>query len=394
MKKIMILGAGVFQLPLIRKAKSHGYTVVGVSPRGAYVGLDQIDIHIECDTRDISDIVNAARKHSISAVLTTGTDVAIPALAAVAEDMGLVGPSVHSASTASSKSNFRELQKSIGLYAPEYCSCHCFHDLSTFIASIGEKIVVKPDDSSGSRGVSVLESDTTDSALLEAYNVAKSNSKSGIVCAESFLVGVEVGGEAFFVDKELVFFTTTTKHMDGVLVLGHTVPGIISADMKTKLKDDIIAISRALQYNDGPMNFDAIVSGNDVSVLEVGLRNGGNGITEIVERCYGVDLLQMLLENATGQSIAPVPSKEFVETSSFVFGSTKRGILTSISSVEYVKSKVPEVISITMAKSVGSRVNEMKSNADLIGYLILDCGADHYMSVLADIYSSLEIRVS
>jgi hypothetical protein len=43
------------------------------------------------------------------------------------------------------------------------------------------------------QGVSVLESDTTDSALLEAYNVAKSNSKSGIVCAESFLVGVEVG---------------------------------------------------------------------------------------------------------------------------------------------------------------------------------------------------------
>ena len=85
MKKIMILGAGIYQVPLILKAKEMGLYTLVVSYPGPYPGFALADECLYLDTRDEAGILKAAREKEIQGICTTGTDVAIRTLGHTAE---------------------------------------------------------------------------------------------------------------------------------------------------------------------------------------------------------------------------------------------------------------------------------------------------------------------
>lgn len=97
MKKIMILGAGIYQVPLILKAKEMGLYTLVVSYPGPYPGFALADECLYLDTRDEAGILKAAREKEIQLICTTGTDVAIRTLGYVASHLSLPGLSVKSA---------------------------------------------------------------------------------------------------------------------------------------------------------------------------------------------------------------------------------------------------------------------------------------------------------
>jgi len=103
MKTIMILGAGIYQVPLILKAKELGYTTLVVSYPGNYPGFALADECLYLDTRDVEHIQKAAVEKNISGICTTGTDVAIRTLGAVAESLHLPGLSKNAAETVTDK---------------------------------------------------------------------------------------------------------------------------------------------------------------------------------------------------------------------------------------------------------------------------------------------------
>lgn len=64
MKKIMILGASILQLPAIKKAKEMGLEVVVVDMNPDAVGFQTEGIEKEIiSTIDIPEIVKAAKRH-------------------------------------------------------------------------------------------------------------------------------------------------------------------------------------------------------------------------------------------------------------------------------------------------------------------------------------------
>ena len=70
MKKIMILGASILQLPAIKKAKEMGLEVVVVDMNPDAVGFQTEGIEKEIiSTIDIPEIVKAAKRHSSIRVL-------------------------------------------------------------------------------------------------------------------------------------------------------------------------------------------------------------------------------------------------------------------------------------------------------------------------------------
>src|SRR5512145_3073423 len=93
-KYILILGAGVYQVPAIKKANELGYKTIVLSyDIEQYPGYDFADIALNIDTTDIIKILDVAKKYNIKGVFTTGTDVALPALGRVNDELNLAGPS-------------------------------------------------------------------------------------------------------------------------------------------------------------------------------------------------------------------------------------------------------------------------------------------------------------
>ena len=103
MKKILILGAGIYQVPLIKTAKRMGLYTIVASIRGNYPGFELADKVYYENTTDYSKILSIARREKIDGIITTGTDVAVITIGRVCDTLGLTGLGFKSAEIATDK---------------------------------------------------------------------------------------------------------------------------------------------------------------------------------------------------------------------------------------------------------------------------------------------------
>jgi biotin carboxylase len=395
MSKFLILGAGVYQVPLIKKAKQMGHYTIVCSIKGNYPGFGIADKVYFCDITNSEQCIDIAKNECIDAVLTTGSDVGIPTLSLVAKEMGIPGPNYEAAVSVTYKSSFRAFQHENDLNSPDYFRSNTLTDCYDFYRGLDFITVLKPDDSSGSRGVSIIEPKIDLDKFRNLFKYSQKFSRNGIVCIEEFIDGTEIGGDAFLINGDLVFFTTTKKHLDGVLVRGHTLPNDIPIKELTVAKEELEKTCNKLKYLNGPVNFDIILSKSKAYILEMGLRNGGNGIIDLIKYYYNVDLMHTLIDFSLNKPIKLALNIDYNNSSisSYVFGSDKQGIINNMTSLVDLKKKVPEIIDIIYAKSIGDQVEPFTNNANLIGYILIESGLQEYGEICKKIKSEFWIDI-
>ena len=164
MKKIMIIGAGDFQLPLVQKA-AEKYQVILVAPVIGEAFLPYIDKKYLLDVRNKEEILEIARQEQIDGVITDQTDIAVRSVASVAEQMGLPG---------------------IGYETG--CLFYSLEDGLRFYREIGGTVIIKPVDTQGSRGVQICRNAEE---LEEKYAEAERWSSDHSVMIERCATGRE-----------------------------------------------------------------------------------------------------------------------------------------------------------------------------------------------------------
>ena len=83
MKKIMILGASILQLPAIEKALAMGLKVVAVDMNSEAIGMKLPGVIPEVvSTIDIPAVVAVAKKHNVDGVMTLASDMPMRSVAA------------------------------------------------------------------------------------------------------------------------------------------------------------------------------------------------------------------------------------------------------------------------------------------------------------------------
>ena len=90
MKKIMILGGGVNQMPLIEAAKSCGYYVVLCDFSDYAPGVELADSFHLVSIIDAEAVLEVAKKENIDGI-AANTEAAMKVVAYVAENMQIVG---------------------------------------------------------------------------------------------------------------------------------------------------------------------------------------------------------------------------------------------------------------------------------------------------------------
>ena len=129
MKKLMILGASILQLPAIKKAKEMGLLPVVVDMNPDAIGFRENDILKEViSTIDIPAVVAAARKHRVDGVMTLASDMPMRSVAAVARELGIVGISDETAIKATDKGEMRKALSACGVHIPKFFVASCKDD--------------------------------------------------------------------------------------------------------------------------------------------------------------------------------------------------------------------------------------------------------------------------
>lgn len=369
MKKIMILGASILQVPAIREAKELGLKVVAVDMDPNAIGFDEHDIEKEViSTIDVPAVVFAAKKHNVCGVITVASDMPMRSVAAVSKEMGLIGISEGTALMATNKAEMRAAFERNGVASPISYKVSSKQEFEETIKKIGEKFIVKPADNSGSRGVYLVESNDE---AINAYEYSCKFSRNGDVLVEEFMVGPEVSVELIVVEGKFHVLQVTDKLTTGAphfVEIGHSQPSRLSQSDLCAIKELAIKAAKAVGINNGPAHAEIILTESGPKMVEIGARMGGGCITtHLVPLSTGINMTKATIQVAMGTK--PDISPKHQKGAAIRFIIPPIGHVTKISGVREAE-KLFGVEAVEIQCKVGQFVGKLESGASRIGYVI------------------------
>lgn len=331
MQKIIILGAGIYQVPLIRAAKQMGLYVIVVSIPGNYPGFALADKVYEINTTDKEAILSISMKEQISAIATTGTDVAVATIGYVCQKMGLTGIPFEASKLVTDKALMKEAFRRHGVTTAAFEVIHSRDEALAAFQKIGTPAILKIVDKSGSRGITRVD---TEEQLLEAYTYAESCTNADHMVLERFIIGKEIGIDAFVQNGKMQLFVPHDKLVYQTnrtsVPMGHICPITASESLYETMKTETEKAIYAVGLDNCAVNLDLLVTDRDeVYVIEIAGRCGATGIPEVISGYLGIDYYAMILRNALGESMIINP-KQAIPTASVLMHSESTGILQSI----------------------------------------------------------------
>lgn len=307
MPKVLVLAASWFQIPVIRCAKDRGHHVITCDNRPENPGHALADESWCISTTDFEAVARAAERAGVDAVICYATDVAAPTAAYVAERLALPGHPLEAVRILTDKDRFREFQQRHDYPHPAFWSGCDPDGLEAAIGELGLPVMVKPVDSSGSRGVSRVD---RPEQLAPAFEAARRHSRRGAVIVEEFLErdGYQLTGDGFVLDGKLVFDAFANQHFapEGRphFPVGESLPAAFEERILDRARVQIDRLVGQLGLRTGALNFDLFVDGEgEVHMIEIGPRAGGNSIPVLIREATGADLVGAVLDAALGERV-------------------------------------------------------------------------------------------
>lgn len=368
MKRLMIIGASILQLPAIKRAKELGYYVGVIDYNPKAIGIAYADEFFEVSTIDIDKVAETTKNFNADGIMTLATDMPMRSVAKAAEVCGLPGISMDTAIKATDKG---EMIKAFELCGVEHPWYYIIPDINVF-NNIKRKVqfpcIMKPIDNAGSRGVVLIHNMDE---LENSYGYSVRESHNGGVIIEEYLQGFEVSVEIMVVKGEPVVLQITDKITTGAphfVEMGHTQPSRLSKECQNSISDLAKRAVKAVGINCGPAHVEIMLTPNGPKMVELGARMGGDCITShLVPLSTGIDMVRATIEIACG--IEPDITPKFDKGSGIRYFNTENGVLKDISGVMEAKL-INGVKEITFTKKLGDTVGNIKSSIDRVGFII------------------------
>lgn len=331
MKKILMLGGTMQQIPAIKCAKELGYEVITCDYLENNPGHKLADQYVNVSTTDKEAVCRLAKELKVDGIVAYASDPAAPTAAYVSEKLGLPGNPYDSVNILTRKDEFRKFLAENGFSVPFARGYDCFESAYSEIEEFKFPVMVKPVDASGSKGV-VKISDKSE--LRAAVEEALSYSRSKRIVIEEFIEkkGYQVSGDGFSVDGKLVFTSYGNELYSGngtrdYVALGEFWPMLISQEIKDKIDGELQRLISLLGMKTCAYNIEVILDKDDnVYIIELGPRNGGSYIPQLINYATGVDLVKPTLQAAVGDEFEELKMTDTVGVySNYMIYSTTSG---------------------------------------------------------------------
>ena len=372
-KRIMLLGGNYIQMTATLAAKAQGYYVISVDYLPDNPAHKYADEYHNVSTIDKEAVLELAEKLNIDGIASYGSDVSAPTAAYVAEKLGLPTNPYESVMIMTHKDLFRKFMRENGFPMPEGRAFSDREEAFSFFKTIKKPVMVKPIDSSGSKGVTKIYDDRE---FHDAWEEAFRYSISGGVIVEEFIErkGYQIDGDCFVIDGEIRFWGICDQHHDDgcspYTPAGLSYPPTQDMHIQEKAKAQISRLFGLLHMHMGGYNIEYIVGQDDeVYILEIGPRNGGNLISDAIRVSTGVDLAAYTVRQAVGDDCSALAQDPPVCCcSSYILHAQKDGIFRRLEIEESIRDKI--VLEYLDVKD-GDPVKRFRNAGFGIGYLLV-----------------------
>ncbi len=364
MAGLLSIGAGPFQLPLIRKAKARGLTVIACDGDPAAPGLAMADHAAVADIRDPKACLAIALKFEVDAVTCLATEAGVVSAAFIAQEMGLPGLPVAAAGLVTDKLAMRRAFERARLASTVFYGCASLDEARTALTTIGGPAVVKPANGAGSRGVSYVGSPAE---LETAYGRARAVAGDSSVLVEAFMPGHEVAVEAIMWGERFELLCISDKirtRPPYLLDLQLWYPSPRPAAEHAAIAQLAEAAARALDVRNAPLHIEIMMTADGPRLVEVAARGAGFHVfSEITPVVTGVDTISAQIDLAYG--ITPPPAPRIPGGAVLDFPQIPPGRITAIAGEDEIRAH-PGVLFYERFRNVGDVVEPLRSGADRV----------------------------
>ena len=306
-KKVLLLGGSHFQVPSVKKAKELGYYTITCDYLPDNPGHKYADEYHNVSTTDKEAVLKLAKELKIDGIVCYASDPAAPTAAYVAEKMGLPGQPYKSVEILSNKDLFRKFLTENNFNVPRARGYSSIDEAKKDFSNFKLPVMVKPVDSSGSKGVTKI---TNVKDLENAIRYALNFSRNKRFIIEEYVekFGYQIAGDGFSVDGKLVFRCFVYSHfsasaLNPFVPIGSSWPCDKPKHIQQNIHNEIQKLFDLLKMKSGSYNFEVFINSDEnIFLMEVGARNGGDLIPQSIQYATGIDLTEYTIKAAMGEN--------------------------------------------------------------------------------------------
>lgn len=376
---ILILGAGSDQIQAIRVARGIGITVTSIDSNNNAPGAKVSNFFFNVSNRDVKAI-NKVIKNSeipIDGIFLIGSDIP-EVLEQVRKKNNIKGFSIKDPKVIKDKFLMKERFNNFSIPIPKYKLTNDFKDIYLFLNG-SDKVIIKPTDSSGSRGVKLIEPrKVTDKELFALFEDTKKYDSNGKVLIEEFIEGPQLSTESIIKDGKVHTFGFADRNysdtkflMPNIIENGGVQPSTFFDPMRDEIDNLIKNIALSLDIKYGVIKGDLVFDGKQVKIIEAAFRLSGGDFSEtLIPISTDFDFIGASIKLAMEIpfEIPPYTTNNRFVANRYFFG--KEGTISEINFNKEIL-KEPWLHKLEFFKEVGDQCITAKSHVDRLGVFIV-----------------------
>lgn len=372
-KKLLVLAAGILQVPIIKRAREMGYYVIAADGNPNAVGLQYADKQICANITNEEEMVAIAKQEQIDGVIHPCSEVSMNVMGRIHDELNLSGVSRKQAVVATNKHLMREAFKKGDAPSPVSILAKSAEDAwEHFCNDFQTNAILKPSRNSGSRGIAKVERGISKKEFVCLYDIALEESRDNSVLIEQFIEGPEFSVEIIVWDGKVNVLTVTDKKTTEAphfVELGHNQPSCFPEEAVALIKDAAVRGVKALGVDKCACHAEVKVQDGKAYLMEIGARMGGDFISTVLTRLStGIDMVAAAINCALNIEPDLTPKAE-PQGVCIRYFCPKPGKLVSISNTEALND--PRVYLWEIYHKEGDMIPEVTSSLCRSGHVIV-----------------------
>lgn len=393
-KRLLILGGSIQCLKVVLAARELGvYTIVTDISANERV-VEAADEVLSYSVMDVESLCRWCEEHPVDGVLNYCIDYSQHTHQNLCEKLGLPCYGTEKQYRAlTDKTTFKEMCIQNGVdIIPEYDENN--------LAEIEYPVLLKPAESSGSRGISICY---TEEELSDSIEKARTYSRNGKVIIEKYMGGMQDFTVTFLViDGHPYLIRVGDRHLgrheDGLdrQCVCTISPSVYCSMYLNSAHDKIVHMIRQMEIKNGPVFLQGFIDGEKFRFYDPGIRFPGGEYDRLFLAATGINIMEAMVCFAlTGKISIQKPLEESFllngKTAVQLTIAARPGTICEYSGFDDIET-IPEVICVAPKSSVGAVIpasGDVKQRVIEVDYLAQN--GDAVGEIANQIYSRLRI---
>ena len=302
MKKILILNGSHSEIPLIKAALSYNLKLYITGMNKDAIGNKYGNEYIQLDYSDKEKILDLSKKINVDYVCAPAHDLGLLTATYVANSLNLPGyDNIDTTKKIIHKDEFKKFSNLIQFKTVrEYSNYFSFNERKAL--NVKNKFILKPIDSGGGRGISII---SNNKELLSAKQKALVASKSKKFIIEDYIEGSLHSINTYIFNNKIIFY----YHDDEFCLnnqFGVSTSSSPSTLKKSNLKSallDLENFSKMLNLKNGILHSQILQNNTGYYFIELTRRCSGDLYNLPVKYSTNIDLADIFVKNYIGATI-------------------------------------------------------------------------------------------